>query len=504
MTTESKEMGTSSGEEPAASSSAEAAQLKKLHHSALSGIGVLAQSVGSIAPSASVGAALVLVIELTGPASWVTWVIGGAVLIIVAYVLTQLTSRFETSGGLYAMAARAGGASFGYVIAWMAFVCYMATAVAVTYQIAEFLGGFLALPAIGIPYNDFTGLVIGLLGIGFGGYCSYYNVKLSARVMLVLEALSMLAITVLMLMILLKHNGSIFNSHELTFNGGSWHAILLGMPLVMFCYSGFESSSVLGQEARNPRRTISVALIGSVAVSAVFFTICSYVLVLAFQGTHFNFTTTSNLLASAANVSNVGWYGYVVDVGIILSMIAVIIAYFNVGSRLLFTLSNEGLLPRPLSRVHPKHGTPSVAVWVVALTCGGSIILVAAMKANMINAFGNFGTVAGDGAIFMYLLTAVAVIGMVARRRFGSAGSNAPAVLVASLIAVAGLAYLLYKSFVPYPSFPLNVFVDAFIAATGIAIVLLVVMVVRKSPLLRQTGSSCEVEDEESTIGELT
>ena len=497
MTTESKDVGSVNGDSVAVPAYTGAAEMKKLHHSALSGLGVLAQSVGSIAPSASVGAALVLVIEITGPASWVTWVVGGVVLIVVAYVLTQLTSRFETSGGLYTMAAKAGGPAFGYIVAWMAFVCYMATAVAVTYQIAEFLGGFLALPAFGIPYNDFTALVIGLVGVSFGAYCSYYNVKLSARVMLILEAFSMLAITVLMLIILFTHNGSIFNGNELHFHGSSWHAILLGMPLVMFCYSGFESSSVLGQEAKDARRTISIALIGSVAVSAVFFTICSYVLVLAFQGTNFNFTTTSNLLASASNVSNVSWYGYVVDIGIILSMIAVIIAYFNVGSRLLFTLSNEGLLPRQLSKVHPRHGTPSNAVWLVAGTCAASIIVVAALKANMINAFGNFGTVAGDGAIFMYLVTVVAVVVMVARRRYGSATSRSREVMIASLFAVVALAYLLYKSFVPYATFPLSVFVDIFVATTLLALVLLVVMVARKSPLLRQTGSSVEAGDRE-------
>lgn len=139
MATKSPELGSGSGEFLETPAYKGVAEMQKLHHSALSGLGVLAQSVGSIAPSASVGAALVLVIELTGPASWVTWVVGGVVLIIAAYVLSQLTSRFKTSGGLYTMAARAGGPAFGYVVAWMAFVCYMATAVAITYQIGEFL-----------------------------------------------------------------------------------------------------------------------------------------------------------------------------------------------------------------------------------------------------------------------------------------------------------------------------------------------------------------------------
>ena len=69
--------------------------------------------------------------------------------------------------------------------------------------------------------------------------------------------------------------------------------------------------------------------------------------------------------------------------------------------------------------------------------------------------------------------------------------------MIASLFAVVALAYLLYKSFVPYATFPLSVFVDIFVATTLLALVLLVVMVARKSPLLRQTGSSVEAGDRE-------
>jgi amino acid transporter len=480
--------GVTKGAVPPAPDSAP--RMQKLHRQNLSGLGVLAQSVGEIAPSACVGAVVVLVIETTGPASWVTWAVGGAVLLVVAYVLTQLTSRFETSGGLYAMAARAGGPAFGYLTAWMAIVAYLAGLIAVVYQIAELMAGYLNLQAIGIPYNSFTTLVIGLVGICLAGYCSYYNVKVSARVMLVLEALSMLCIIVLMMIVLFTHKGTLFSPVELHFHGSSWHAILLAIPLVMFSFAGFESASFLGQEAKDSRRTISIAVIGSVAVASVFFVFCAYVMELAFQGTRLNPAASSNLLASVANISGVSWYGYIVGIGVILSMFAVIIAVFNAGSRLLFTLSNEGFLPKPLSRAHPKHGTPSFAVGFIGLGCTFGVVLVAVLRANVVNALNNTGTLSGDGEVMMLLLTVVAVAVMFLRKRYGSTTSKAPVIITAAIVATIALAYLLYKSFIPYPAFPANFPDDICVGVFVPAVLMLASLVRRKSPLLLRTGSS--------------
>jgi amino acid transporter len=315
--------------------------------------------------------------------------------------------------------------------------------------------------------------------------------------MLVLEAVSMLCIAVLMFIVLFTHHGTLFNSNELSFHGSSWHAILLAIPLVMFSFGGFDSASVLGQEAKDPRRAISIAVIGSVAVASVFFVFCSYVMELAFQGTNVNIATSSNLLASVADVSGVSWFAYVVDVGVILSMFAVIIASYNVGSRILFTLSNEGLLPKPLSKVHPKHGTPSAAVGFIGVGSTLGVLLVAVMKANVVNSFNLTGTLSGDAAIVMYLLTVVAVAIMFLRKRAGADNSRAPIVVTASTVAAIALAYLLYKSFVPYPAFPYSVVTDILIGLVVVAVGLCLSYVIRKSPVLDQIGSSVAAFEDE-------
>jgi amino acid transporter len=452
----------------------------------VSGIEVLAQSVSEIAPSAVVGAVVVLVVQASGATSWATWLVGAAVLLLVAFVLTYLTSRYGSPGGLCSLVARAAGRPLGYFTAWMAVVAYVGGAVAVVYQIAEFATGFLNLPTIGLPYNALTTAVVAFVGLTAGAWCSYANAHASARTMLIAESLSVAAITVLMIIVLITHHGPVVDPVE--FKGFSLHNVVLGIPLVLFSFSGFESATAFAREAKNPRRMITLALMGSVAISAAFFVFCSYVLVLAFQGTHYDIASSTNVLATVTSIVGASWYAYIVDIGVIFSMFAVIIALINTSSRLVYTLSVEGLLPKPLGRLQPRRGTPSSAIGFVWAVCLLGILVVAITRSSVLNAFGNMGTLSGDAQGILYLLAVVSVLILIFKSRARITRHLWPA-LIAGILAAAALAYLLYKSFVPLPPFPTSVFVYV-LFGTLVLSVLAFPLVSSRLAGLRQLGSS--------------
>jgi amino acid transporter len=421
-----------------------------LERGVLSPVEVLAQSVAQIAPSAVVGAVVALVVGIVGPASWVAWSIGVALLMITGYALSRLAVRYSSSGGLYSLAAKAGGPTAGYFVAVGSVIAYLVAAPALVFQLAEFTAGFLHLPAFGVPDNHLTALIIGLAGLLGAGWLAYTGVRVAARAMLVIEVFSMLAITVLMLIVLFTHPGGVFNHAELTLHGLSFHTLLLAAPLIIFAAAGFESSSVLGEEARQPNRAVPLAMIGSIVIVGIFLIFCSYVLVLAFQGSRLNITESTDALADAASIAGVSWYGYVVDAGVIVSMFAVLIAIYNSCGRLLYTLAREGLGPRAFGRSHPRHGTPSAAVLFTGAVNLVALLIVAGIGASVVNAFGDLATLSGYGINVMYLVAAIAVVicfGFRAGRR------SLPAV-VAAVVAAVILGYVLYTSFRPFPPFP--------------------------------------------------
>ena len=114
----------------------------------------------------------------------------------------------------------------------------------------------------------------------------------------------MLCISVLLLIVLV-HHGHIFNAQILDAHGKSLHGIILGMVFFVLAFGGFESATSLGIEAREARRTIPFALIGSVVVG-LFLTVNAYVQVLGFQGTGQQLASQSSPLNTLADV---GWGG---------------------------------------------------------------------------------------------------------------------------------------------------------------------------------------------------
>src|SRR5262249_1750210 len=145
-------------------------------------------------------------------------------------------------------------------------------------------------------------------------------------------------------------------------------------------------------------------------IVGLFLIFCSYVLVLAFQGSRLSITASTDALASAASISGVSWYGYVVDVGVVVSMFAVLIAVYNSCGRLLYTLAREGLVPAAFGRSHPRHGTPSAAVLFTGAVNMIALLIVAGSGASVVNAFGNLATLSGYGINVMYLISAIAVV----------------------------------------------------------------------------------------------
>ncbi len=459
---------------------------ESLERGVLSSIEVLAQSVAQIAPSAVVGAVVVLVVGITGPASWIAWSIGVALLVIAGFALSRLAVRFSSTGGLYSLAAKAGGPTAGYFVAVGSLVAYLVAAPALVFQIAEFTAGFLHLPAFGVPNTHLTALVIGLAGLLAAGWLAYTGIRVSARAMLVIEVFSMLAITILMLLVLFTHHGSIFDHAELTVHGLSFHTILLAAPLIIFAAAGFELSSVLGEEARQPHRTIPMAMIGSIVIVGIFLVFCSYVLVLAFQGTRLSVTASTDALSGAASIAGVSWYGYVVDSGVIVSMFAVLIAVYNSCGRLLYTLAREGLVPRVFGRSHPRHSTPSAAVLFTGLVNMVALIIVVGIGASVVNAFGDLATLSGYGINVMYLISAVAVVICFGFRR---SESKSPLIVSAAVIAAVVLAYVLYTSFHPFPSFPLRVYLLIFCGMMLVAAAVYLWLRSRAPEVLARTGS---------------
>ncbi len=182
------------------------------------------------------------------------------------------------------------------------------------------------------------------------GFIAYRDVKLSAEVMLWIEAVSV-GLIVIVLVLLPVHIGLQLDTSQFRLQGISFKGLGPALVLSIFSFVGFESATTLGDEARDPLRTIPRAVLQCALLAGVFFMLCAYSEVLGFRGQSAalsNSTSPLHMLAAKADVSPLG---VAIDCGAFISMFACVLACATAAARVLLRMAHDGLLPAAL-RAH--------------------------------------------------------------------------------------------------------------------------------------------------------
>ncbi|RIB27934.1 amino acid/polyamine transporter I [Gigaspora rosea] len=146
--------------------------------------------------------------------------------------------------------------------------------------------------------------------------------------------------------------------------------VLSGSTLVFFAYIGFDALSTISQESRNPQRDLPIAIIGSFSiVSIIYVAVC---IVLTGVVSYVKLDNPAPL-SVAVNAIGLRWLGIVVDIGAVIGLTSVILVNLMGQPRIFFAMANDGLLPKFVSKVHPRFGTPYVVTII-----GGAIASIAA------------------------------------------------------------------------------------------------------------------------------
>jgi amino acid transporter len=254
------------------------------------------------------------------------------------------------------------------------------------------------------------GLDISILAIASGicWYMAYKDIKLSATAMLWTELTSICLILVLCT-ILWYQNGFALDLAQFSLKGVTAGNIATGLVLVMFGFSGFESATSLGDEAKNPLKTIPSALILSTLVSGIFFLLTAYIIVLKFNGIHgIDLSKVDAPLSFLAEEAGLGLLGKIVELAALCSFFAGILGSVNPASRIIFTMSQYGLFPASLGSAHSVNRTPYNAVTLSSLLVFLIPLGMSASKIELFVSMGYLGTISSFGFLLVYVLICIA------------------------------------------------------------------------------------------------
>jgi APA family basic amino acid/polyamine antiporter len=162
--------------------------------------------------------------------------------------------------------------------------------------------------------------------------------------------------------------------------------ITAGAASVFFAYIGFDAVSTAAQEARNPQRDMPIGILGSLVVCTLLYILVSTVLT---GLVNYRSLDVGDPVAVGIDVTGVTWGSLLVKIGAVFGLGTVMLVMLLGQSRVFFSMSRDGLLPKWASDIHPKFRTPWISNMVV-----GSIVafLPALLPIDRLSELVNMGT----------------------------------------------------------------------------------------------------------------
>lgn len=373
--------------------------------------GTLAQSLSSIAPTASPAMVIPLVIAVSGPSSWLVYVLATAGVALVALHINVFAGTYASPGSLYAFVREELGSWLGPVAGWAVLIAYVGTASAVTGGVVQYAQGL----AAGFLSTAAGGSVLILATVALATLLAYRNVELSTRFMLWSEAAS---IALILFLFLYRSGSHRFAWDAVQFSPAALQpsAVRAGLILATFSFVGFESATALGAEAQSPLRTIPRAVLGTALLSGALFIFSAYSEVAAFGGKLDVLTSSSAPLQLLAQLKGAPWLAPLLTVGAVVSFFACTLACITAAARTALLISSHGGLPTHLSRAHSVNQTPHVAVVASGIATALPAVWLTVRHASGFEVYGWLGTIATFGFVTAYLLVVLAALVHLRRR----------------------------------------------------------------------------------------
>lgn len=391
--------------------------------------------------------------QKAGPGMMYSFVIAGIVCALTALIYAEIAAMVPVAGSAYTYSYAVLGEQIAWMVGWALILEYAVAAGAVAVGWSGYANGFLREIGFGLPIALTAGpadtitlpdgttangafnliaciislLITWLLVIG-----TSKSAKFTAALVLV----KIVALIAFVVVALPAVNSA--NFEPMLPNGWgtplSGSGVLGAAASIFFAYVGFDAVSTAAEETKDPNRNIPIGLIGSLAVCTVFYLLVSYAAI-GTTGAQPDGPLSQSKEPLAFVLRNLGWpkLGNWVGIAAIIALPSVILMMIYGQTRILFTMSRDGLMPKMFSDIHPRFFTPHK----VTIVTGIAVSLFAAMFP--VDALAD---ISNSGTLFAFFVVAAGVMLLRVREPSRKRPFKTPLVWIVGPLAMAGCALL--------------------------------------------------------------
>ena len=342
--------------------------------------------------------------ERSGPSVTLAFIVAGIGCAFAGLCYAEFASMIPIAGSAYTYSYVTMGELVAWIIGWDLVLEYAVGAATVAIAWSEYFNKVLGFFGLSIPYQWYHSPFETMQGNP--GVHGIMNIPAIAILLLLSMLLArgtqesawvnnlivITKVTIVLMVIIIgwrfinpaNHTPYIpqattYTTHEgVTHPYGGIMGILGAAGVVFFAFIGFDAVSTAAQEAKNPKRDMPIGILGSLAVCTILYVLFSHVL--SGVATVEDFRTAGKEASVAFAISKYmtgyNWLANFVTVAILAGFSSVILVMLLGQSRVFYSMSVDGLVPRVFSDIHPRFKTPwksNMLFFVVTAIFGGFI-----------------------------------------------------------------------------------------------------------------------------------
>lgn len=375
--------------------------------------------------------------KYTGPALPISFLLSGLACMFVALAYTEIGSMIPTSGSVYTYSYLALGEIVAWLTGWLIILEFGVGATTVAAGWSAYVVDILKQANIIIPPSLATvpskGGIINLPAIIISLLITALLVKgtkESALLNNILVVVKLAAITIFVIVAIPNFKLSNWDN----FAPFGFSGIATGAAVVFLAFTGFDSLAAAAEECKNPKRDMTIGLIGSLIVCMILYMIVAAMLTGIVPFTELIGNEKPLAHALRLNGSQIG--SALVAAGGIAGMSTVIIVNIFALSRVFLVMSRDGLLPSFFGNLHHKYNTPYISTIIIGL---GVALVAGLVPIDIISNLASMGT------LTVFILASLIVMILRYNQPELERPFKCPAVYLVGTLAILMCGFLFFK-----------------------------------------------------------
>jgi amino acid transporter len=407
-------------------------------------------SLASFIPAVGMALLPVLMLSAAGPTAWTSALLTAVLVICIGLCVITFARRFVATGSLYSYIGEVFGPWSRYLVAASLIAGFVTQVGAIANGVGIFAGSFFA--NLGWTEALKTGpqLMFAVFAVAIAGAVAFRGLDASVRVAVTLAVISvplMLIITIASAM----HTGLEMGTQ---FNVGEFSAVgtLQGVASGAAWLIGFESSTSLAAETKDPRKNIPLAVMSVPVVLGIVYLLCTFLQVPGLMQVTAQLEAGISAPAALAEAAGLGAvFGAATDAILAIATFAALIGFVNYGARFLMTTGEDGLVPAWFCAVHPRFHSPYRAIIAMSIVGFGLLAGALVVSGDVMTTYATLSTLIVFCWIPPYVLICVGAVVLTTRQ-----GKFRPLLAMSALVGGLGVIWIYVNSLISPPPAPMD------------------------------------------------